>query len=72
LASAWHIFPMQHFRANFFSNMRALSQARLAGTLLKAFRVCGDNFLPKRGGWCFWCWVGSWREPVEQRFDGML
>ena len=35
VASAWHIFPMLHFRANFFSTMRALrqGQARLAGAL---------------------------------------
>jgi len=42
------------FSGNFFSNMRALRQVRLAGTLQEAFRVCDDNFLQERGGQCFW------------------
>jgi len=26
----------------------------------------GDNFLQERDGERFWCWIGSWMEPVMQ------
>ena len=38
----------------------------------KELFVYGDNFLQECGGQQFWCSVGSWREPVMQRFDGLL
>jgi len=71
--TTWHIFPMLHFQANFFPIWEHSVRCDWQVHFEKIFvHVRGDNFLQERGGQCFWCWVGFWREPVMQRFDGML